>query len=219
MKNVLLYSSLFMLLVSYLSSLNAFRLDMAKPFKKFSHILLFLFLCECFGIAWPRWLYKLFDLPQPNQWFYNIFYFFTYSFYLYFFYLLLQSPKAKKRILVLWIGYAIFAIFNYCFWQGYWELNTYTLLVSSSLTIFVCLNYYYQLLYAKEIVSLKRDTGFWISTGLLIYHLASTMGLFLINFMGNISHEKALYLLYATRSAALIMYINLSIAYLCHKKT
>jgi hypothetical protein len=219
MKNVLLYTSLAMILVSYLSSLNAFRLDMAKPFKQFSYFLLFVFICEAFGIAWPRWLYKLGDFPRENQWFYNLFHFATYCFYLFFFYRLLQMPKTKKAIFILGISYVLFASLNYVFFQGAFFLNTYTLMYSSSLMVFASLSYYYQLLRSKEVIRLKYDTGFWISTGILLFHLTSVMDHFLINIMGQLSKEKALIALYIIRFSALIMYLTFSIAFLCRKKT
>jgi hypothetical protein len=212
------YLPLFVLFISYISSLRAFRLDMALPFRQFSFFLLFLFLGEVFGIAWPKILYRLTPFSRNNQWYYNLYHFCCCLFYLYFFYQILQSARMKKVIKTLTIVYILFVTINIIFIQGFMELNSYTELFNCFLVVFLSIAYYYQLLYAKEVISLKHDAMFWISTGLLIYHLGSMMGLFLINVMNLISNEKALSILYIIQFAALLMYLTFSIAFLCQKK-
>ncbi len=218
MNNWLLYLDLLILFISYISSLRAFRLDMPLPFRQFSFFVLFLFLSEIFGTAWPRVLYRLTPFAQSNLWFYNLLFFCCCVFYLYFFYKVLQSGRMKKTIRILTFIYILFAVINFFFIQGTLELNTYTELLTSFLVVFLSIAYYYQLLFAKEVIVLKNDAMFWISTGLLIYHLGSVMGLFLINVMNLISNEKAQSIHFIIRIAALIMYLTFSIAFLCQKK-
>ncbi|WP_315823893.1 hypothetical protein [Paraflavitalea speifideaquila] len=91
-------------------------------------------------------------------------------------------------------------------------------MVACLIMVFLSIAYYFQLLYDKEIISLKRDSVFWISTGLLVYHLGSTLGLLLINVMHIISIEKARNILLIIQSSAIIMYINYSIAFLCGRR-
>jgi hypothetical protein len=116
------------------------------------------------------------------------------------------------------VFYILFAAGNLLFFQGWLHLNTYTELVACLIMVFLSIAYYFQLLHNKEIISLKRDSVFWISTGLLIYHLGSTMGLLLINVMNVYSLEKARNILLIIQSSAIIMYLNFSIGFLCRMR-
>lgn len=213
-----LYLSLSIVLLSFISSLRIFKLDFPVVLKKFSFFLLFTFLAESFGIAWPRKIYQLTSFSRGNQWFYNIFHFLTYLFYLWFFYQILQLPRIKKAVRILSVLYILFALINYIFIQGVLQLNTFSDLFACFIMVFLSIAYYYQLLYAKEIISLQRDPFFWISTGIFIYHLGSMMGLFLINVMDIISNEKARHIHLIIQTAAVLMYVNFSIAFLCMRK-
>jgi hypothetical protein len=217
--NWCLYFSLAIVLLSYLSSLRIFRLDSSSiALKRFSLFLLFTFVGECFGIAWPRVLYLYTPFGRSNQWFYTVFHFFSYLFYLWFFFQLLTMRALRKTVRILSLIYILFALVNFLFIQKMLVLNTYSDLLACFIMVFLSIAYYYQLLYAKELVSLQRDPFFWISTGVFIYHLGSMMGLFLINVMNVISNEKAMDILLIIQVSAVLMYINYSIAFLCMKK-
>jgi len=221
--NWFLYLSLSFILVSYLCSLRIFGLKASSPelhylLRAFSYFLLFAFLAECFGIAWPRKIYLFTPFARSNQWFYNIFHFLSYLFYLWFFLRVLPLPGIKKAVRILSFIYLLVALINFTFIQGPLQLNTFTDLLACFIMVFLSIAYYYQLLYAKEIVPLQRDPIFWISTGLLIYHLGSMMGLFLINVMNVISNEKARNIHFIIQFSAVLMYINYSIAFVCMKK-
>lgn len=218
MNNWFQYLSLLFVLLSYISSLSAFRLDMAKPFRHFSYFLLFVLLSEIFGMAWPRKLYLYASATRNNQWFYNAFHFVSYLFYMYFYLLVIPHAKIRAAIKTIRGIYILFAIGNMLFVQGFMHLNTHTELLASFIMISLSIAYYYQLLYAKEIVSLKRDSVFWISTGILIYHLGSMMGLFLINVMNVVSNGMAQSIHLIIQASAILMYLNFSIAFLCPKK-
>lgn len=213
-----LYISLSSVLISFLSSLNAFRLDLPKPFKQFSLFLLFVFLAEVFGVAWAKKLYQFTNFSRSNQWFYNLFHFCCYLFYLYFFNQVIQFPRIKKWIRGLSLFFVLFAAGNLLFFQGPLHLNTYTELVACLIVIFLCIAYYFELLHNNEIISLKSDLVFWISTGLLIYHLGSFMGLLLINVMNMISLAKARSILLIIQSSAIIMYLTISTGFICSRK-
>jgi hypothetical protein len=214
----IIYVSLSAIVLGYISSLKAFRLDMPMVQRYFSLFLLFVFLGELFGIAWPRTLYSLAGYPQSNQWFYNVFHFLSYLFYLWLFYRVLETDKLKKTIRTFAAVYILFALSNMIAVQGILILNTYTDLLACFIMVFLSLAYYYRLLHAPEIITLHRDFFFWVSTGLLIYHLGSMMGLFLINVMNAISNESARNIHLIIQLSAALMYINYSIAFLCLKK-
>ena len=216
--NWFLYLSLFIIFLSYISSLRVFRLDMPLLFRQFSFFLLFVLLGEVFGIAWSKKIYQFTPFSRNNQWFYNFFHLFSYLFYLYFFYKVLQLPGIKKTVKLLAVFYILFALGNLIFVQGFMQFNTYTELLACFIMVFSSIAYYYQLLNGREIISLKNDAAFWISTGVLIYHLGGMMGLFLINVMNVISNEKARSIHLIIQVSAVCMYINFSIAFLCMRR-
>lgn len=218
MKNWFLYLSLSSVLFSFISSLRAFRLGMPKPFRYFSFFLLFVLLSEIFGVAWSKKLYQYTSFSRSNQWFYNIFHFLSYLFLLYFFSTILNRVVIRKMLRILVATYVVFALGNLIWGQGWIRLNTYTELLAGLIMVFLSISYYYQLLYAEEIISLQKEPAFWICTGILIYHLGTTMGLFIINVMNVIAIERARSILFIIQASAILMYINFSIAFLCRKK-
>lgn len=223
------YVSLIIILLSYLSSTRIFTLKSltgtpgSTPgyhvlLKRFSWFLLFTFLCESFGVAWPRVIYQHTPFTRSNQWFYILFHLASYLFYLWFFFNALSSAGAHKIVKIfLWV-YIGFSAINYCFIQGPLQLNTFSDLFACFMMVFLCITYYYQLLRAPVFLPLHTQPLFWIITGLLIYHLGSMMGLFLINLMNFISIDQAMNILIIIQIAAILMYINYSIAFLCMKK-
>lgn len=217
MGSFFLYASLSAVLLSYVSSLRAFRLDTPQPFRHFSFFLLFVLIGEVFGVLWPRYIYQFTPFSRNNQWFYNFFHLLSCLFYLYFFYRVLTLPVIKKAIVLLAIVYTLFAVINLLFFQGVMQLNTYTELFICFIMVFLSISYYFQLLYSSQIVHLNCDTLFWISTGILIYNLGSMMGIFLINVMNAISNEKARSIHYIIQLSAVLMYVNFTIAFLCRK--
>jgi hypothetical protein len=218
MNSWLYYIALASILLSYISSLRSFRLDMPRHFKHFSFFLLFTLLGEVFAYAWPRLLYEYTPYDRSNQWFYNIFHFIGYCFCFYFFSRILVRANIRRSVVISCILYALFAIGNFFFLQGPVRLNTYSELVASALLVFCSISYYYQLLYAKEVVAIKNDSAFWISTGIFINALGSILGLSLINMMFRYSPDKALTFLLLIQLSGLLTYITFSIAFLCHKK-
>jgi hypothetical protein len=210
-------ASILCVLISYLSSLRAFRLDMPLLFKQFSYFLLFVLLGELFGIAWPRWIYKLTPFGQTNAWFYNLFHICLYSFYLYFFFKILRSTRLKKTIMILFAVYLALAVTD-LFIQGLPKFNNYITVFVSFMMVFLSIVYYYQLLRSQEVILLRNDMAFWICTGLLIHHLGSAVGLFLIDLMNYYSDVAAQKVHRIIMGSAAVMYLTYSIGYLCHKK-
>lgn len=214
MGKTLQYVNIIFMLISFISSLKAFRLDMPLIFKQFSYFLLFVFLCESFGIAWPKGISDIFHLGKPNQWFYNFFHVLMYSFYFYFFHRILVSAKLKKLVVVFFIVYIAVVIVNFSR-NGVYQFNLTNFQVAAFLMFFLSITYYYQLLSAREFVSLKNDIPFWISTGLMMYHLGSALELSLITYFSKAAAEKIHMLVML---ASLAMYLTYTIGYLCHKK-
>jgi hypothetical protein len=218
MNTWLYFIALTFILLSCISSLKAFRLDMPRHFKYLSFFLWFTLLSEIFAYAWPRYLYEHTPYDYSNQWFYNVYHIIGCCFLIYFFTCVLVKQAIQKAIKVLGVGYVLFAVANLCFLQGPVQLNTYTEWAASGLLIFFSIAYFYQLLYDPNIVSIRHDPVFWISTGVLINALGSILGLSLINLMHLFSHEKASIFLLLIQISGLLAYLTFSIAFLCPKK-
>jgi hypothetical protein len=123
--------------------------------------------------------------------------------------------RTLKRIAaVLAVVYVLFSIINLTV-SGVMVLNKYNDLLASFIMLFLCIAYYYQLVNKRELVSLRNDLAFWVSTGLLINHLGNTMSLFFINLLAYSADKLHIIIMFA----AFIMYLTYSIGYLCHNKT
>jgi hypothetical protein len=218
MIDTILFISLIPILLSYLSSLRAFRLDMPVIFKRFSFFLLFVLFGESFAIAWPRWIYMHTQMTSYNAWFYNFFHFFCYLFYLYFFYSVLSFPGIKRVIKALALLYVFFVAINLAVGQGVLKINSYTELLNTFMMVFLSITYYFQVLKTKEIIVIKHDIVFWISTGVLIYHLGSMLLLFLIEVVNTSLAANAWRLFIIVELSSMIMYLCFTIGFLWAKK-
>lgn len=211
---------LIVLLFSAISSLKAFRLDMAAPFRLFSGFLFFVLFIETCAVAWPR-LVKYYGLPYSNEnhWVYNIYLIPAYLFYSYFYYRQLKSPAVKKIILSAGLLFFFTGVFNLLFFQGLYKFNTYTVLAAGMLVTFASVSYFYQILRDKSINPLNRDPLFWISSGAFLFHLTTMLGLFFILFLNNWYGKAAHATIMVIKITSIVMYFVYSIAFLCQKKT
>jgi hypothetical protein len=76
------------------------------------------------------------------------------------------------------ISFFVFYVFNFFFWQGYDNLNTYSLAVRAMFIVTYCIVYWYQLLAELPVQQLHRLPMFWYNASLLLYN-AATLFLFL----------------------------------------
>jgi hypothetical protein len=218
LKNWLSYLNLLAILISAISSLRSFRLDTSKAYRYFSIFLFVLFIADVFGFAWPRVLHYRFNLGQKTLWLYNPLRLLSYTFYACFFYSVLTNRKIKTVIKFLAAALIIFGVTNMLFIQKISAHNSYTALFGQFLMIFISVSYYYQLLKAKDIIVLHKDTVFWISSGLLIYNLCGSINYFLIDIMDFFSRDLAKKLHQTIMYFSVLMYLTFTIAFLCMKK-
>jgi len=209
------YAALFCVLISYISSLRAFRLDMPLLYKQFSFFLLFMFVGDGFGFSW-RWIHQYFGFTNNTHWFYYFFYIATYLFYLYFFHETLKLRWLKSLVKTSAVVYFIFTmiLIYYLRFKG---IN-YNYLFASVLMVFLSIAYYFQLLREKDPVPLKYDMAFWICTGIFIHHLGSSLLVFVSNILYSRSSALAHALFIIVPWSAIGMYLSYTIGYLCQKK-
>jgi 4-amino-4-deoxy-L-arabinose transferase-like glycosyltransferase len=70
--------------------------------------------------------------------------------------------------------FIVFGIFNW---------NSYVYVIGSLFTICLAICYYYQLIKSSDINSLKRNSEFWISTGLIIFFATNLPYMGMYNFL------------------------------------
>jgi hypothetical protein len=210
---------LIVLLFTFLSSLNAFRLDMVKPYKWFSLYLLFALLAEWCAVMWPR-LVRHYDLPysRENHWIYNLYLLPAYLFYLLFYYSFLKGVQIKMMIKTAAVLFTCWFAYDLFFVQGMFRLNTYTVIVAGIMVVALSLAYFYQVLRAAVFLPIHRDPLFWISAGTFLFHLTTMLGLFFIVFLNDWYGKAAFTTSLIIKITSIVMYLAYSIAFLCQRK-
>ncbi|MCX6316613.1 MAG: hypothetical protein NTW29_04945 [Bacteroidetes bacterium] len=207
------------ILIAVISSLNAFRLDMARPYKQFSVFIFFVFAVEACAVAWPRLVSNYhWDYSNENHWIYNIYLLPAYLFYLYFYYNLLSNLKIKKAICYAGVVFFLTGLANLIFGQGLFTLNTYTVLAGGLLVVLLSISYFLEVIHSQDIRPLSTNALFWISSGAFLFHLTALLGLFFIIFLNHWYGRAAHATIMIIKITSILMYLFYSIAFLCQKK-
>jgi hypothetical protein len=130
----------------------------------------------------------------------------------------LSFPGIKRVIKALALLYVFFVAINLAVGQGVLKINSYTELLNTFMMVFLSITYYFQVLKTKEIIVIKHDIVFWISTGVLIYHLGSMLLLFLIEVVNTSLAANAWRLFIIVELSSMIMYLCFTIGFLWAKK-
>ena len=110
------------------------------------------------------------ELRQPNAWLYNISVPIEFLFYGFIFYLHYNRYSFIQLAKFFLILFAVFALCNILFIQGFQSFNTNILKVGSfSMIILACL-YFTELLSRNERVNLLREPMFWLTTGVFLFN-------------------------------------------------
>lgn len=113
-----------------------------------------------------------FSINRSNLWAVNIIMLFGFIFYSFFIRQLVDNRKMKSFIFYSVIVVFSFFVINNIFIQGFWKLNTYSILFSSILLILHICYYFYELLTDESHnIRLIKYPYFWMSTGILFYYL------------------------------------------------
>lgn len=124
-----------------------------------------------------------FIIKKSNLWSANIFTTFEFVFYL----LLISFFHTPRRIKT-WICISavvlliVFAL-NITKGQGFWNLNTYTIIFGSLLIIWWCCYTFYKVINTDAELNLITYSIFWISTGLFIFYLTQFAFMMYFNYM------------------------------------
>ncbi len=93
---------------------------------------------------------------------------------------LIESTETLKKIKILnWILIVV-SILNILFIQGFYEINSYTIIVGSCIAVYYIFEYFKEMIQQTQSINLLQNPFFWISIGYL-FHL---IGLFILACFG-----------------------------------
>ncbi len=149
---------------------------------------------------------------------YNIYGVVQFIFYTYLLSSFIQNKKAVKIGRVIQFLYLILAIINVLLFQKSTNYNTITYSIGCLIIVAFSIYYFFELFKQKKVVSLLRETPFWVSTGLLFFFSCSFPLIATVNIIQNteeliINSLQSLLLL-----MNILLYSLFTIAFLCRIK-
>lgn len=218
MQKLLQHIYIIPLFVSMLLSLKSFRLRWHVQYKLFSILLILVFVTEVFAICWKYYLHNNIgggNYSNSNLWLYNIALIPQYLLYLRIYYLVIKSPALKKAIVIIGFIFPAFAIINLLLFQPLNSINSYSLVASSAIVLFLSVCYFEQLRNESEIIKLSAHPMVWLSLGAFIFHAANLPYIISLDYLihNNLSLAVALYYIYLGLNC--ILYTFYSVAFLC----
>ncbi len=100
-----------------------------------------------------------------------------------------ENKKYKKIAALMIPALVVFFLINSVFFQGVFEFQNYTFVVLSFLIIILVFLYLFESFERNENVNLFSEPMFWISSGLLLFHLGDFVDNLLMNYF--LAHEKS----------------------------
>lgn len=147
----------------------------------FAWFLLFTYLVESIGHI-PYMIYRneaLYYLKDSfwgqNYWLFNPYLILSFVFYSNYFRMKLKEIRIKKTLKILIVIYFFTAVINLIFSDVYLvTFSSYTYIVGTLLIFLSISFYYYEMIKSERILSISKDLSFYVSIGVLIFHLATT---------------------------------------------
>ena len=206
---------IFFEILSFIVSIVQFSKFKNTQYKYFVPFLLFIVIYEYGTIE--NW----FSIKHTNLWAANISMFIFFLFFSVFLLSLVKTEKFKKWITGAILLSVFFSILNIVFVQGFWKLDTITILFQFAILIVLTFVYFYELMnYAVVQISIISLPGFWLNTGLLFFCLANFLLYASFAFLADkkIINFLDLFAIIANLAIA-ILYSCLTISFLCFRKT
>lgn len=151
---------------AFLIGLFTYRTIRNSPLQHFPLFLGVIVLFE-FGVI-QNW----FTIRHSNLWAVNFITTFQFVFYSLYLKSIVEGEKNKQNILRSMVIILLLVVINMGFFQGFWKLNSYTLLLFSvHIVYWVCFFFWKLLNFAEDQLALLSYSHFWISTGLLFFYV------------------------------------------------
>jgi hypothetical protein len=131
-----------------------------------------------------------------NHFYYNLVWGVQYVIIAYFYYHTLQSRVIKKIILGFFAFFPIFFIVNACCIQGFYTLQTFSIISGASFMLLFAVSYIWQVYTSTETQSIFRDPVFWFSLAWLFYYGLTAPYFGMLNYLLNNDPDFASRILY-----------------------
>ncbi|MBO9566103.1 MAG: hypothetical protein J7621_25235, partial [Niastella sp.] len=127
------------------------------------------------------------------------------------------EPGMIKKSLVQAICFLFLAgsVINLFFIQGFFQLDTYTIIAGNLGVLFFSLHYFKQELQKKQPDNVSRDPLFWISLGAFIFHTASLPYFVFFNYLNRTNMQLSAILIRIVLVLNFFMQTSYLIAFLC----
>lgn len=211
------YIYLVPLTLSVITGILSFFRSSPFPIRFFALFLIITWCVEIFAIAWKWGLYKSVqdDLGPSNMWIYNAFVTIRYICLAFFYNHLLISGMTRKIIVGLSLLTGIAGVLNYTLIQSPHNVNTYTIIMANTITVYFSMAFFRQILIDERIVRLTTSTEVWISLGTFIYYSGTLPFFIFFNYLVTINSPLLRSYLYINDFLNVIMYSLYSIGFLC----
>jgi len=155
-----------------------------------------------------------------NHFYYNLVWGVQYMVIAYFYYHTLQSRIIKKIILGFFALFPIFFIINASWIQGFYRLQTYSIVLGASFMLLFAVSYIWQVYTSTETQSIFRDPVFWFSVAWLFYYGLTAPYLGMLNYLLHNFYDFASdYYLWVIDFSDCLRSTLLIIGFLCLKAT
>jgi len=212
---MLVYSYLFFELLALITAVFQFSNSRQTIYKYFIPYLTFIVIYEIGSLL--NW----FSIDHKNLWIANITMTLSFLFYSWFLLKLIKTSYFKnwiKRVIVL---SSFCSLVNMAWIQGFWKLNTITILLQFGIIISITCFYFYELMnYSEKVLFIIKLPDFWLNTGLLFFCLSEFLFFSAFAYMAY-KNNYAYHLLFFVISnvANAILYSCLTVSFLCFNKT
>lgn len=207
------YTYLFFETMAFLTSLFQFSKIKQTNYSYFIPYLLIIMIYEIGSF------FNWFSINHTNLWISNFIMTFSFIFYSFFLLKILDGITTKKWIKGLIFLSIFFSLINNLFIQGFWKLNTASLLLQYGLLIMITCLYFYQLMNSTEKLVVIKLPAFWLNTGVMFFCLVLFLfySVFDLAYKNNENYNRLFYVI--SNIANAILYSCLTVSFLCFNKT
>ncbi len=164
--------------------------------------------------------YKLFIINHSNNWVANLRNPIEFAFIGWFYIQIIENPIIKKRIKYLSWVILLSSVINFCFFQGFRYLNSYTIILGSCICVYYIFEYFKQMMNTPGSVSLFKNSYFWISVGFLFFYTGQSILLSFFQYFLSINNFKPFLPIWEffITLIIIILYSCLTISFFCRLK-
>ncbi|SHI83472.1 hypothetical protein SAMN04488508_103355 [Aquimarina spongiae] len=161
---------------------------------KLKHFILYLWYTAINEIVVGLYLKRYLEIEWGDL-LYNLYYIISFIYFLTLFRNYLMIKKNKRVVHTFLITYIILLVIN-GFYQNYiYELQIIPYIAASSFLVVTIFLYFIEILNSEKVLNVRKNLLFWISIGLLLYHIGNIPFRILRNYYSDITDATVSFLL------------------------